>query len=153
MAEFLESDPERMHLGRLVALTGQRLTRHWQHAVATRTDLSRTALIALSVMADKGEVTHREAARHCCVTPATLTPVVDSLEADGLLRRQRDVTDRRVVHLTITEAGTSTLRKAWDDIGAELATVVPTAEPEHDTVIRRYLIEMLERLDGQRGSP
>lgn len=152
MSEFLERDPERMRLGRLIALTGQRLTRYWQYAVATRTDLSRTALVTLAAVAENGELTHREAARHCCVTPATLTPVVDALEADGLLLRRRDEADRRVVHLTITEDGSAALRRAREDIGAELAAVVPPADPDDDAVIRKYLIAVLDRLDAERGS-
>lgn len=37
--------------------------------------------------------------------PASVTRALDRIEAKGLLRRERSTTDRRVVHLVLTEAG------------------------------------------------
>lgn len=151
MSGFSEGDPSRMPLGRLVALTGQRLTRHWERAVGRRTDLSRTALIALTAIGEHGGLTHRAVAEHCCVTPATLTPVADALEAGGLLRRSRDTNDRRAVHLRLTEDGERALHTAWRDIGAELSETVPRATPDDEAVIRRYLLTVLRELDGKEA--
>jgi MarR family 2-MHQ and catechol resistance regulon transcriptional repressor len=36
-----------------------------------------------------------------------MTTVIDNLERDGLVRRERDTQDRRVVHVHLTEAGSS----------------------------------------------
>lgn len=44
--------------------------------------------------------------------PSTVTRLADGLEAKGLLRRERDATDRRVVHLELTAAGRERLRGA-----------------------------------------
>lgn len=37
--------------------------------------------------------------------PASVTRALDRIEAKGLLRRERSTTDRRVVHLVLTDAG------------------------------------------------
>lgn len=37
--------------------------------------------------------------------PASVTRALDRIEAKGLLRRERSTTDRRVVHLTLTDDG------------------------------------------------
>jgi DNA-binding MarR family transcriptional regulator len=42
----------------------------------------------------------------------TLTPLLKRLEARGLVRRQRDTTDERVVHVTLTDAGRALRRRA-----------------------------------------
>jgi DNA-binding MarR family transcriptional regulator len=39
--------------------------------------------------------------------PASVTRALDRIEAKGLLRRERSTTDRRVVHLTLTDEGRS----------------------------------------------
>jgi len=36
---------------------------------------------------------------------SNLTTVIDNLERDGMVRRVRDVEDRRVIHVHLTEAG------------------------------------------------
>ena len=46
------------------------------------------------------------------LTPATLSPLVRRLEAQGYLRRERQQTDERVVHLSLTRSGKDLRRKA-----------------------------------------
>lgn len=145
---FLDDDPARMPLGRLVSVTGQRLGRHWQRTVAVRTELSSTALVVLAALAEKGELTHREVAAHCWVRPATLTPIVDELAADGLLSRERDRTDRRVVRLAITGSGLEALAEAWQEVGAEFSGIVPGVPAEQEAVIREFLLGILRGLDA-----
>ncbi|MGZ9225068.1 MAG: MarR family winged helix-turn-helix transcriptional regulator, partial [Anaerolineales bacterium] len=36
---------------------------------------------------------------------SNMTTVIDNLERDGLVRRERDAKDRRVIHVHLTEAG------------------------------------------------
>ncbi|EQD88046.1 MarR family winged helix-turn-helix transcriptional regulator [Saccharopolyspora erythraea] len=148
MAGLLEPDPERMPLGRLVALTGQRLGRHWHQAVTAHTQLSGTALAALTALAEHDGLTHRDVARHCWVRPATLTPVVDALAADGLLSRKRDLSDRRAVRLCITAAGRQALREALEGVGARFRAIAPPTTPEEEAVIRAYLLTILDGLDA-----
>ena len=152
MSGFLEPDPQHMPLGRLVALTGQRLSRHWQQAVAEHTPLSRTALTALTAIAEHHGLTHSDVARHCWVRPGTLTPVVDALEADCLLSRRRDDSDRRAVRLHITDAGREALRQAWRGISSEFREITPPTTPAEEAVIRQYLLSILTGLDAKEGS-
>lgn len=147
MSGFLERDAQHMPLGRLVALTGQCLSRHWQRSIAERTPFSHTALVALNAIAEGDGITHREVAEQCWIQPATLTPVVDALEFDGLLSRQRDTVDRRVVRLHITPEGTESLRQARQEIGAEFRDIVPDVAAEDDSLIRKYLLTILNGLN------
>ena len=52
-----------------------------------------------------------------------MTRLLDQLEERGLLRRERSKSDRRVVHLTLTDEGRSAIRRLapriaglWDDL-------------------------------------
>ncbi|HEY1995698.1 MarR family winged helix-turn-helix transcriptional regulator [Paraburkholderia sp.] len=58
-----------------------------------------------------------ELSRLLGVDPAFITRVVDRLERQGLVHRDRDRPDRRVVKLTLTEAGR--------DAAARIADIVP----------------------------
>ena len=48
-----------------------------------------------------------ELARVCTVDAGSMTRLLDRLEAKGLCRRVRSQTDRRVVHIELTAAGTA----------------------------------------------
>ena len=57
----------------------------------------------------------------------TLVRHLDKLEADGLLERRRDPSDRRVVRVRVTEAGSraeTRMRETVDALNAELAALL-----------------------------
>ena len=51
------------------------------------------------------EVSARELAAHTDLSPATVTQMLESLEAAGLVTRTRSSQDRRVVHSVLTDRG------------------------------------------------
>ena len=57
----------------------------------------------LVVVTKHGRLTMSQAARALDVTPRAITGLVDGLEAEGLLRRETDAGDKRVVHILPTE--------------------------------------------------
>jgi len=54
-----------------------------------------------------------ELAQRVVLSRSGLTRLVDRLEAEGLLTRDRSGTDRRGAYAVITEQGVAALRKAW----------------------------------------
>ncbi|MEO8859553.1 MAG: MarR family transcriptional regulator [Burkholderiaceae bacterium] len=50
-------------------------------------------------------------ARDLAIDPGAMTRSLDRLEAKGLVRRERSLQDRRVVHLVLTEEGRKVARK------------------------------------------
>ncbi len=82
-------------------------------------------------------ITPAEIARAMEITPASATVSLKRMEAAGLLRREADANDRRVVHLTLTPAG-----EAVDDrcrAGKEFAAA---------TTFRGFTEEEMALLDG-----
>ena len=71
--------------------------------------ITSTQLGVLEVLAHLGPMAHCALAGKLLVSPSNLTTVIDNLERDGLVRRDRDATDRRVSIASLTEAGEARL--------------------------------------------
>lgn len=52
-----------------------------------------------------GSMTQGEVSTKVLKSGSNMTTVIDNLERDGLVRRERDGKDRRVIHVHLTEAG------------------------------------------------
>jgi len=52
-----------------------------------------------------GSMTQGEISGKVLKSTSNLTTVIDNLERDGLVQRERDKKDRRVIHVHLTEAG------------------------------------------------
>lgn len=128
--------------------TGSALQRVTRKAAAAH-GLSATALDVLAVLVELDEheeLSHRDLAGHLRLAPATLTPVLDMLEAAGALTRVRDGVDRRVVRVSITPAG----RERYAAAAAGVAGVVaglPEPSPEQEALIRAHLLGLLQAMD------
>ena len=59
----------------------------------------------LEALCHMGPLTIGDLARKHLRSPNNLSVVVDNLERDGLVRRERDTCDRRTVHVHLTDAG------------------------------------------------
>jgi DNA-binding MarR family transcriptional regulator len=67
--------------------------------------LTPSQLVALVVTAEAGGPSAGQAAAGAGISQATLTSLLDKLEARGLVERRRDPADGRRVSLALTEAG------------------------------------------------
>lgn len=91
--------------------------------------LSSARLSALSVVHFGGPQSLASLAAAEDVTPATMTRLVDGLEADGLVEREVDPADRRRVRITATRRGAELMEVARqrrvEAIAAALGTLAP----------------------------
>lgn len=79
-------------------------------------EVSGAQLRALDSLAGVRHATARQLADFADVTPATMTGMLDSLEAKGIVRRERGTTDRRTVQVVLTDKGheiVEAARKRW----------------------------------------
>ncbi len=73
----------------------------------------------------------RELAVYTVVDPSTLSRSLDQLQADGLIRREADITDSRAVRVFITDAGRNSFESLWPHMAAAQARMfrgIPEAE-------------------------
>jgi DNA-binding MarR family transcriptional regulator len=76
------------------------------------TGLTPSQLLVLQEIGERGEVTPTQLSAGLQFGQATITNIVDRLEAAGLVTRQRGVQDKRRVHLAPTEEGRRTIEDA-----------------------------------------
>ena len=105
-------------------------------------------LSALSVVVFGGPVTIGGLAAAEQVRVPTMSRLVDSLEARGLVRRVPDETDRRVVRVEATEAGRALLVAGRERRVAALAADVALLSAAERKALRDVL-PLLDRLAGR----
>lgn len=84
--------------------------------------LSHAQVRALVALGAREEATAGELARAADLNPASVTAMLDHLEARGIVERRRSSTDRRCVHVSLTAQGQTLLdekrarwRSLWED--------------------------------------
>lgn len=70
-------------------------------------DLTYSQFAVLEALYHLGSMTQGEVSMKVLKSGSNITTVIDNLERDGLVRRERGAKDRRVIHVHLTEAGTS----------------------------------------------
>ena len=96
---------------------------HSRH-VTRLAGLTSSQLILLKVVRDQNMATISELANTISLSQATLTSILDRLEAAGYVLRERSTEDKRKVRVRMTDAGREVLKKA--------------PEPLQDTFIRQF---------------
>ena len=67
--------------------------------------LTYSQFAVLEALYHLGAMTQGEISAKVLKSGSNMTTVIDNLERDGLVRRERDEKDRRVIHVHLTEAG------------------------------------------------
>ena len=68
-------------------------------------DLTYSQFAVLEALYHLGSLTQGEVGSKILKSTSNITTVIDNLERAGLVRRERDAKDRRVIHIHLTEAG------------------------------------------------
>lgn len=117
----------------------QRDSDAFDQAVADRLGLNRTDLRCLDLLfeltANGESVTPKSLAETACLTPSTLTNILDRLERARYVRRVRDLENRRQVHLEITP-----------ELGALIAAIFGPVAEAADAQLNRYSEQELDVL-------
>ncbi len=74
--------------------------------------LTYSRYLAMLVLWEHGEQTVKGLSDRLALDSSTLTPLLKRLEADGLVSRQRDPSDERVVRISLTSSGRALRRPA-----------------------------------------
>jgi len=68
-------------------------------------NLTYSQFAVLEALYHLGHMTQGEISNKVLKSGSNLTTVIDNLERDGMVRRERDAEDRRVIHVHLTKAG------------------------------------------------
>jgi DNA-binding MarR family transcriptional regulator len=116
--------------------------------------LSNAQVRALFHLADGEACTSGALAKRAELSPASMTTMLDGLEADGIVERRRSETDRRQVFVKLTEAGHEALqerRTAWENLWRKELEAHPQEDLEAAARVLRTLAKMLDGIG--RDSP
>jgi DNA-binding MarR family transcriptional regulator len=113
------------------------------------TGVSPPRLSALSVLVFGGPTTIGFLAGIEGVTPPTMTRLVAGMVADGLVERQSDPTDRRVVRVMASERGRSLLLAGRDRRVSTLAAMIAPLTPKE----RRRLEAAARIIESMLAAP
>ncbi len=93
-----------------------RATELYEKKLAQAAGLTPAKLRVLQILAGRpdGRATHKALATQMGVTQGTVTALIDKLVQSGQVTRSRSETDRRQMHVVITEAGQVTVNEAPD---------------------------------------
>ena len=104
-------------------------------------DLTYTQYIVMMVLWEEREINVKELGSRLYLDSGTLTPVLKRLEQKGLITRQRDDKDERVLIVSITKAGDELKDKAVE-IPVKMAGCV-SLEPQDAAELYRLLHKLL----------
>ncbi len=93
-----------------------RATEISSRALAKQCGLTPSQLILMQIIADASAATPSVLAREISLSQATVSALIDKLEARGLVRRRRDEADKRRVYVELTDLGAGTLQDAPDSL-------------------------------------
>lgn len=77
-----------------------------------QTGLTAPQLVVMMALDKDGPLCPTDIAKQIAASPATVTTIVDRLEALGLVQRREKPTDRRVTHILLTPKGEAAYRAA-----------------------------------------
>jgi DNA-binding MarR family transcriptional regulator len=143
-APALDTQARRLR-GLLVELSRHRPMRDPVASAVQGLDLTPAQLHILLWLGNDGALTMGDLARRVAVTEKTITGVVDRLERDALVRRERDPADRRVVHVRLARRGVELYRRIDEGIAAKLAGLLALL----DVGDRQHLVRMVEKLTAK----
>jgi DNA-binding MarR family transcriptional regulator len=104
--------------------------------------------LALHMLHGAGDrLTARDLGRECHMLASTITGVIDRLESAGHVRRERDQRDRRVVWISLTDAGRELVDRlpTFSEQMGQLLGTLPAKELEQMRESLRRVLHAAER--------
>ena len=134
-------------IGRLLGIAGRLVAARFQRLLDAQ-GMTHAGWQVLLAIGSTERLTQREIAARCYVTPATVTGVVDTLEREGLVVRERGTDDRRLVRVALTAEGRARLARMRKAATKEMDPVFADLTGREEAVVRAFLTKTIERLES-----
>ena len=119
----------------------------YSRQLAARFGLTGPQLVCLRTLAMMDACTPSRLAREVDLSQATITGIVDRLEMQGLVRRERDTRDRRRVSVCVTPTGHQLLKRAPSPLHSRfLERLAELPEPDRQAI--RSTLELVVTMMG-----
>lgn len=112
-------------------------------------DMTWTGFVVLWVVWIWDGMETRHVAESADISKATLTGVVKTLEARGLIAREGDDNDRRLVRLRLTPEGISLMEQLYPEFNAVESEIISQLSDRKVTTFTKTLREVVNAVEGQ----
>lgn len=140
---------EQMHAAANLHRAAAAVRLHFENSVLRGPDLTWTAFVVLWVVWIWDESETRTVAAEAGITKGTLTGVVKTLEARGLVTRRRHETDGRLVLLSLTPQGEELMRELFPLFNAEEVFVTGRLSATECTALADLLRGVITQLEAE----
>lgn len=127
------------------------VNRHF-HDIEKAVGIGGAALWALAEVAESDNITVTKLAQNMSIHQSTASNLIDKLVSDNYLVRNKDVQDRRVVHLSLTSRGKEALMNAPLPHRGILPDALMRLSPASLERLNHYLIELIDTMDAKHSS-
>lgn len=103
----------------------------------------------LACLDEFGASTQREIGKRLHFDASDIVALVDDLEADGLVERRRNETDRRRYDVTLTAEGRSALRKQSTRVKSRSADFLSALDPVEREELHELLLRVFASFDSR----
>lgn len=144
IARFVASGPSREAMQALKAfrIIFRSVRQHF-HEVERSCGVSGSQLWALSVVVAVPGVRVKDLAQAMAVHQSTASNLVEQLSRQGLIRRERDMADHRIVQLHPTDAGRAVIGRAPASLRGLLPDALGRLDPSRLALLNELLAEVL----------
>ena len=139
------------HLGRQLALTTKAMQEHFDAALG-QVGGSLPSWVALNILTREDGLSQSQLAIRMHLENPTLTRHLDRWVAEGLIERQRDPVDRRVVRVRMTDAGRRKYRRMAVVAGQQDARLRGLMSEKETLVLRSVLARIHEYVTTPKES-
>lgn len=106
-------------------------------------------LVLMKAVAEDPEMSIAAISRKIRLTSSTVVGIVDRLEAKGWVQRQRSTSDRRVVHVVLTDAGRELIESAPNPLQETLTRSLKKLPELEQTAIALSLERVVELMQAE----
>lgn len=121
----------------------------YSHRIARQYKLTGPQVVCLRQLERDGTSSPGELARAVSLSQATITGILDRLEARGLVRRERSTADRRRVILELTDKGVELAANAPSPLQERFARNLAALPEENQAVIATVLGQVVSMMEAQ----
>ena len=106
-------------------------------------------LLVMQAIAKEGSPSTSTVSRHIVVSQATVTRIIDRLERDGVVKREKSSKDRRVVNVSLTDTGIIKLDAAPEPLQAEFLRKYRELESWEQQMLKSSLLRIATMMDAE----
>lgn len=113
-------------------------------------EITSPQLLCLLGVVEKKFITPSQLAQDVYLSPSTVVGILDRLEKRNLIVRERDKTDRRVVHVSATELGQKVAKNAPSPLQDNLAMALANLPELEQTTIALSLKRIVDLMEANK---